>query len=151
MNKKKILGVSLLVVLIAALAIVSYVFTDKPEEEKNKNAGTNTSAENASGEVDEDLKKVVIEVVNSKGESTKYQLDTDAAYLREAMEEAEGLEFSGAESEYGLMVDTVNGETADFNADGAYWSFYVNGEYCMSGIDTQPVNDGDEFQIKYEK
>lgn len=150
MNKKKILGVSLLVVLIAVLAIVSYVFTNKPEEQK-KNESTNTKTEETSDDVTMDLKEVIIEVVDSKGESKKYQLDTDAETLREAMDEAEGLEYSGTEGQYGIMVDTVNGETADFTKDGAYWSFYVNGEYCMSGIDTQPVNDGDKFQIKYEK
>lgn len=148
MNKKKILGVSLLVVLIAVLAIVSYVFTNKPEEQK-KNESTKT--EETSDDVAANLKEVIIEVIDSKGESKKYQLNTDAETLREAMDEAEGLEYSGTEGQYGIMVDTVNGETADFAKDGAYWSFYVNGEYCMSGIDTQAVNDGDKFQIKYEK
>ena len=89
------------------------------------------------------------DVVDRDEGKIEYQLKTDAAYLREAMEEAEGLSFSGAESEYGMMVDTVNGVTADFNADGAYWSFYVNGEYCNYGIDTQPVEDGDVFSIVY--
>ena len=65
------------------------------------------------------------------------------------MEEAEGLTFSGTESEYGMMVDTVNGERADYNQDGAYWSFYINGEYCNYGIDTQPVADKDAFSICY--
>ena len=76
-------------------------------------------------------------------------MKTDAEYLRQAMEEADGLTFSGAESEYGMMVDTVNGERADYSLDGAYWSFYVNGEYCNYGIDTQPVLDGDAFAITY--
>ena len=35
---------------------------------------------------------------------------------------------SGSTSEYGLMVDTVNGITLDYNKDGMYWSFYINGE-----------------------
>ena len=29
--------------------------------------------------------------------------------------------------------------------------FYVNGEYCMYGIDSQPVNDEDMFEIVYEE
>ena len=37
-----------------------------------------------------------------------------------------GLEFSGTESEYGMMVETVNGITPDYSVDGAYWSFKVN-------------------------
>ena len=127
-SKKVILGVAALVVIIAALAILYNVFREKPVEGS---------------------KSITIEVVNKAEESTKYQLKTDAEYLRQAMEEAEGLTFSGTESEYGMMVDTVNGETADYSVDSSYWGFYVNGEYCNYGIDTQPVVDGDAFSIVY--
>ena len=96
-------------------------------------------------------KSITIEVVDNNAASTSYEVHTDAQYLRQAMEEAEGLEFSGTESEYGMMVETVNGVTADWNVDQSYWSFYVNGEYCNYGIDTQPVVDGDAFQIVYSK
>ena len=47
------------------------------------------------------------------------------------------------------MVDTVNGEKAVYEEDGAYWGFTVNGEYCNYGIAEQPVADGDEFEIVY--
>ena len=46
---------------------------------------------------------------------------------------------SGSTSEYGLMVDTVNGITLDYSKDGMYWSFYINGEYAMTGVDATPV------------
>ena len=65
------------------------------------------------------------------------------------MEEADGLTFEGTESEYGMMINTVNGETADYSIDGSYWSFYVNEDYCNYGIDSQPVVDGDAFKIVY--
>lgn len=122
------IGVGCLVVLLAVLAVVYSVFGAKPV------AGT---------------KDITIEVVSKEAESTLYELSTDAEFLRQAMEEADGLTFSGAESEYGMMVDTVNGETADYSVDGSYWSFYVNEEYCNYGIDSQPVLDGDAFQIVY--
>ena len=67
------------------------------------------------------------------------------------MDEAKGLKYSGTESEYGLMVEVVNDETAIYTQNGAYWSFYVNGEYCNYGIESQPVEDGDAFQIIYTK
>ena len=127
-SKKVILGVAALVVVIGVLAVIYNVFREKPVEGS---------------------KSVTIEVVNKEKESTTYRLKTDAEYLRQVMEEAEGLEFSGTESEYGMMVDTVNGDLADYNADGAYWGFFVNGEYCNYGIDTQPVEDGDVFGIVY--
>lgn len=127
-NKKIIIGIIALIAVIAVLAAVYFIFREKPVEGS---------------------KSITIEVVNQSSESENYQLKTDAEYLRQAMEETEDLTFSGTESEYGMMVETVNGETADYNADGAYWAFYVNGEYCMYGIDSQPVEDGDAFSIVY--
>ncbi len=128
-NKKVIIGVAALVAVIAVLAFVFFVFREKPVQ---------------------GAKSITIEVVDNEQKSTTYTVHTDAEFLRQAMEEADGLEFTGSESEYGLFIDTVNGVTADYSADGAYWSFYVNGEYCNYGVDQQPVEDGDAFQIKYE-
>ena len=125
---KIVLGVTGVAVLIAALVAVWMIFGAKPQ------AGA---------------KEITIEVINSADESTMYELNTDAEYLRQAMDEADGLTYDGTESEYGMMVSTVNGEVADYNVNGAYWSFYVNGEYCVNGIDTQPVMDGDAFVIEY--
>ena len=70
-----------------------------------------------------------------------------------AMEEAkdQGLTFESEDGDYGLMVTTVNGERAIYAEDGAYWSFYVNEEYCNYGISEQPVEDGDAFKIVYTK
>ena len=127
-KKTLIAGLAALVVLISVLAVIFIKFREKPVEGS---------------------KSITIEVVDKEGESKAYELKTDAEYLRQAMEEAEGLTFSGAESDYGMMVDTVNDLTADYPTDGAYWSFYVNGEYCNYGIDTQPVADGDAFSIVY--
>lgn len=128
-NRKRVILASIvLVMLIAAFAVIYTVFREKPVE-----GG----------------KSIVIEVVNKEGESSTYRLATEAECLRQAMEEAEGLTFSGTESEYGMMVETVNGETADYSVDGSYWAFYVNGEYCNYGIGEQPVKDGDMFSIVY--
>ncbi len=127
-NKKALIGIFVLVIAIAVLAAVYFAFRARPET-GNKN--------------------ITIEVVNKEQETTTYEVNTNAEYLRQAMEEADGLTFSGTESEFGLTVITVNGETADYNTDGAYWAFYVNGEYCNYGIDTQPIADGDAFSITY--
>lgn len=127
-KKQIIIATVVLVVLIAAAALIYVNFKPKAVE---------------------GAKTVSIEVIDNNSESEVYEVNTDAEFLRQAMEEADGLTFSGAESEYGMMVDTVNDVTADYNTDGAYWAFYVNGEYCNYGIDSQPVADGDEFQIVY--
>ena len=128
-NKKVLIGVATLIAVVAVLAVVFFVFREKPVQGR---------------------KSITIEVIDNTQSSTVYEVHTDAEYLRQAMEEAEGLEFSGTESEYGLMVETVNGVTPDYSVDGAYWGFYVNGTYCNYGVDSQPVEDGDAFVIQYE-
>ena len=94
-------------------------------------------------------KEITIEVVDDAGESTMYTVHTDAEYLGQAIEETEGLTLEGEEGPYGLAVSAVNGITADFNKDGAYWAFYVDGEYCNYGVDEQPIEDGEAYQIVY--
>ena len=130
-NKKLIIGVAVLALLVALFAVIFFLFRPKTVQ---------------------GVKSITIEVVDNNTDSTMYDVHTDAEYLRQAMEEAKGLEFSGTESvEYGLMVETVNGVTADWNVDQSYWGFYVNGDYCKYGIDMQPVADGDAFRIVYSK
>lgn len=97
----------------------------------------------------EGSKAITIEVVDKEKKSAMYELKTDAEYLRQAMEEADGLTFEGEEGPYGLSISTINGQRADYTKDGAYWSFYVNNEYCNYGVDAQPVMDGDAFKIEY--
>lgn len=129
-SKKAVIAVVVLAALIALFALAYHFAAPKPAE---------------------GAKALTIEVVNDKAETTSYEVHTDAEYLRQAMEETEGLTFDGTESSYGLMVETVNGLTADYNTDGAYWAFYVNGEYCNYGIDSQPVEDGETYSIVYTK
>lgn len=97
----------------------------------------------------EGSKTLTIEVVDDAGASEVFTVHTDAEYLREALEATEGLTVEGTESDYGLMVETVNGVTADYSTDGAYWAFYVNGEYCNYGVDEQPVADRETYSIVY--
>ena len=47
------------------------------------------------------------------------------------------------------MITTVDGETADWNADQSYWALYIGQEYASTGADTTPVNDGDSFGLVY--
>lgn len=83
------------------------------------------------------------------GEKTvTFTIHTDSEYLRAALEE-NGL-ISGDESDFGLYVKAVNGMTADYDADGYYWSLYVDGEYASSGVDTTPVTDGGSYAFVRE-
>lgn len=129
-NKKILLGVGIVVILALIMGVVYFVFAPKPTQ------GT---------------KAIRLEVVDDTSQSTVYELNTDAQYLSQAMNDAseEGFTWSGSESEYGMTLETINGLTADFNTSNAYWCIYVNGEYGTSGVDSQVVTDGDEFQFVY--
>ena len=95
-------------------------------------------------------KTISIVVTNSQGESNSYIMNTRAEYLRQAMDESKYITYSGTESEYGMMVEEINGERAVYAEDNAYWAIYVNGEYGQYGIDSQPVTDGDCYSFVYE-
>lgn len=172
LSKGIIIGLIALVAAVAVMAILFSMFGKKPVKRDNTESQNSTVSQEQSS-VDQTSeseprisesesqtfesenqpvvgsKSVTIDVVNKAAEKETYQVNTDAECLRQAMEEAEGLTFSGTESDFGMMVETVNDETADYSKDKAYWAFYVNGEYCMYGIDSQPVEDGDTFSIIY--
>lgn len=98
-------------------------------------------------------KAYTLEVVDADGETTSYSGSTDAEYLSDLMDELveeDDFSYSGSESDYGIMITEINGVTADYDKDQAYWSIYVNGEYGQYGADAQPVSDGDAYQFVYE-
>lgn len=126
---KKTVLIAVAAVLVVALMVGAYfLFRETPVE----------------GE-----KSITITVIDSVGKETLYELKTDAQFLIEAMEEAEGLTYVGEEGPYGMMISHINGEKAVYEEDGAYWGFNVNGTYCNYGVSEQPVEDGDAFEIVY--
>lgn len=127
-NWKIILGAAALAAAAAVFLVIFSVFREKPV------AGS---------------KAITLEVLNQEQETSKYSVQTDAEFLRQAMEEAENFTFDGEEGEYGFTLYTINGETHNWNADGSYWAVYVNGEYGQYGIESQPVEDGDVFRFEY--
>ena len=88
-------------------------------------------------------------VVDADGNEKSFEITTDADTVGEALLDEELI--AGEESQYGLYVKTVNGITVDYDKDGAYWSFYVDGEYAMSGVDTTEIEDGQTYSFKVEK
>ena len=83
-----------------------------------------------------------------EGKETTHTIKTDAATIGEALIE-EGL-IKGHTTEYGLYVDEVNGIALDWDKDGKYWAFYINGEYAQTGVDTTNVEDGAVYTFKPE-
>ena len=95
-------------------------------------------------EVQQGGKEITVNVAHLNGEDTSYTITTDADYLRGALEQEDLIE--GTESEYGLYVLTVDGETAD-ESKQEWWGYSVNGAFAELGVDSQPVADGDVYDF----
>ena len=89
-------------------------------------------------------KKLVVTVVHGDGTSKDFSFATDAEFLRGALEEQQLIE--GSESEYGLFVTAVDGETAD-DALQQWWCFTKGGEMLMTGVDDTMIADGEHYEI----
>ena len=74
--------------------------------------------------------------------------DTDEKTVGAALQKL-GL-IAGDDSEYGLYVKTVNGVTVDYDKDGKYWAFYIDGEYAQTGVDSTDVTAGSTYTFKVE-
>lgn len=88
-------------------------------------------------------------VVDADGTETTFEYTSDKATVGEALLE-EGL-IAGDEGEYGLYVTTVNGITADWDADQTYWSFEIDGEYAMTGVDATEIVEGTTYSFVLTK
>lgn len=127
-NKKAIIAVAILLVLVLGAIIAWFALRPKPAEVPDGTIG------------------IVVEVKH-KDESTKeFAIRTDSENLRGALEQENLIQ--GDESEYGLYVKTVDGETAD---DGAqeWWCFTKDGEMLMTGVDDTLIADGEHYEIVF--
>ena len=98
-------------------------------------------------ETTQGAKTITVEVVHKDGTEKTFTYHTDAEYLAEVLLENELV--SGYDSEYGLTIEAVDGETADWNTDGAYWSLYIGEEYATTGASSTPVTDGGVYRFVY--
>lgn len=54
------------------------------------------------------------------------------------------------EGEDGLYTK-INGVVADWNVDGSYWAFYIDGEYAMTGLDDTAIDESATYSLVYTK
>ena len=88
-------------------------------------------------------------VVNGDGKEVTLEVHTDKKIVGEALTDTGIL--AGEEGPYGLYVKTVNGDTYDYEKDGKYWAFYINGEYGMTGVDVTEIVENDTYALKAEE
>ena len=87
-------------------------------------------------------------IVDDQGNETTQVIETAKTTVGDALMEKNLLE--GEETQYGIMITSVNGIVADYNTTGTYWAFYIDGEYAMTGVDQTDIVDGATYMLKVE-
>ncbi len=87
--------------------------------------------------------------VDGDGSSSSYLISTDESVVGDALL-ALGL-IAGEEGQFGLYVKEVDGIVADYEQNGTYWAFYIDGEYAVSGVDTTAIVAGSTYEFRVEK
>lgn len=88
-------------------------------------------------------------VVDLEGNEKNYKVHTDDTVVGDALLAVDLIK--GEESQYGLYVKEVNGIIADYDVDGTYWAFYIDGEYASAGVDSTEITEGSIYMFKVEK
>lgn len=149
----KILKLSVIFVLIAAMALALFSCADTnngSETTAVTTGATEAPATSAESTAEEAAKyTLTIKVIDDKGESSDFEIKTNADNLGDALLEAKLVE--GEVSEYGLYIKVVNGLRADYELDGAYWALSKGGEYLMTGANDTPIADGETYELTYTK
>ena len=135
---------STVTVILALIFIVALVSCDTVEKTGVwENATYRKDTEFGNG-----AKTVVVEV-KAEDQQITFTVKTDKDTVGAALLE-HGL-IAGEEGAYGLYIKQVNGITADYDVDQTYWSFYINGEYAMTGVDTTEITEGATYRLEYTK
>lgn len=109
-NNKDVIALIIVLVLAAAALVICQI--NKPETQQGG-------------------KEITVNVDHLNGDDTTFTIHTDEEYLRGALEQEDLIE--GTESEYGLYVLTVDGETAD-ESEQQWWGYSVNGTFAELGV-----------------
>lgn len=133
----------ILTMLLIMTMAVSVIACGKKEE-----VSTETTVYEDGAVIGEGSKSFEFTVVNMAGEEATFEVKTDEDTVGAAL--LENNMIAGEDGDYGLYVKTVNGETVDYDKDGKYWAFYINGEYGMTGVDSTNIVDGDSYAFKAE-
>lgn len=141
---KKWLSFVVCMVLIAAMALSMSGCNDLPEEQNTKPTVFVDGQTLGAGAT-----AFTLEVIDLDGSTATATINTDKETVGEALQELGVLE--GEQGAFGLYIKAVNGTPYDYDTDGAYWAFYIDGEYALTGVDTTDIVEGTTYTLKAEK
>ena len=127
MKNKKVLFAAIALVVVIGLMIGVW-FATRPQTQQGS-------------------KEITVQVVHMDGSIKSFTYRTDEEYLDKVLL-AENL-IAGYEDQYGFVVETVDGERADWQLDNAYWAIYIGEEAATTGISGVVVTDGAGYKLVY--
>jgi len=127
-NKKIVIAITALVLVIALMAGLFLV--TRPEAQEGS-------------------KQVTVLIIHKDGTEKKLEYATDHAYLADLLLEKE-LVTGYASEEYGFTIESVDGVTADWETDSAYWALYEGDEYATTSAAGIVLTDGGVYKLIYE-
>ncbi|MBP5294258.1 MAG: DUF4430 domain-containing protein [Lachnospiraceae bacterium] len=152
----------MMAVLMAALALSMLAScqkttpTEKPEEKTTEQATTAAPTEAptdepteaeipAKQEIGKGAKTFTMTVTDADQKEYELTIHTDKTTVGEAL------------SEYGLadisdgFLTAILGMEASWEKDKAYWAFYINGDFAMTGVNDTDIEDGGKYALVYTK
>lgn len=90
---------------------------------------------------------ITVIVVNDKAEEKTFNIKTDRENLADALLDEKLV--SGSDSEWGLMIDTVDGLKADFAANKSWWALYDGDKMSEVGASSLQLKDGGVYKFVY--
>ena len=130
MKNKKMIFAALALVLVIAALIGIYAATRPEAVEGQKN--------------------VTIVIVYEDGTEKKLEYATACESLADLLLEKE-LVTGYTSEEYGFTIESVDGITLDWSADGAYWALYEGDAYATTSAAGIMLTEGGIYKLVYEK
>ena len=145
---KKLLALVLAFVLTAAAALTGCSTT--PAETTAPPAETTEAPAETQPvtELGEGASNFGLTIIDKEGVTHLYRVHTNVGMMGEALIEVDLID--GEQGQYGMYIKSVLGQVLDYETDGMYWAFYVNGEYAMTGVDQTPVEHDAQYMLKAE-
>ena len=125
----------ILALVMALLVVVACFAGCQAKKTNNKDDASSQSA----------TVSITVDIVKD-GKTKTLIIETDEKYLANALADEGIVEYT----KDGLYTN-IDGITADFNKDGAWWCVTKSGEMTMVGMNELELADGDKYEITYTK
>ena len=151
----------LMVFVLAALVLTMLASCKKPvptetptekqtEETTEKTTEKPTEAPTEAGipekqEIGKGAKTFTMKVTDAEQKEYELVIHTDQKTVGEALSEYELADISDG------FLTAILGMEASWEKDKAYWAFYINGDFAMTGVNDTDIEDGGNYALVYTK